>query len=57
MKRIYPVRLYKEGHQPSFEKLHYVYDIVENTDFKKDPVIDVVLTSYVQGKCLINNLF
>lgn len=54
---MYPVRLYKEGHQPNFEKLHYFYDIVENTDFKKDPVIDVVLTSYVQGKCLINNLF
>lgn len=54
---MYPVRLYKEGHQPNFEKLHYIYDVVENTDFKKDPVIDVVLTSYVQGKCLINNLF
>lgn len=51
---MYPVRLYKEGNKPNIEKLHYVYDLVEKTDFKKDPFIDVVLTSYVQGESLIN---
>jgi len=49
VKRPFPPGLYKEGNKPRMRKRTFYYDFVEDTDIRPDPLIDVVLATYVQG--------
>lgn len=49
-KRRYPVQLHKKGeNRKPLKAKHYVYELVEDTSSKKQPNVDIVLTSYVDG--------
>lgn len=49
-KRRYPVPLYKKGAGPHRLKAkHYVYDVIKDTSNDKQPKIDVILTSFIDG--------
>lgn len=50
LKRRFPVPLHKKGEDPRpLKAKHYVYELVEDTSVKKQPSLDVVLTSYIDG--------
>lgn len=50
LRRKWPPGLHKKSQQPKrLRGRHYVYEFVENTESKKKPDIEVILTDYVQG--------
>ncbi|XP_049811268.1 39S ribosomal protein L9, mitochondrial [Schistocerca nitens] len=50
LRRKWPPGLYKKSQQPKkLRGRHHVYEFVENTEFKKQPEIEVILTGYVKG--------
>uniref|UniRef100_A0A1B6FEQ5 Large ribosomal subunit protein bL9m n=1 Tax=Cuerna arida TaxID=1464854 RepID=A0A1B6FEQ5_9HEMI len=49
VKRRYPPGLYKEGNMPRLKRRTFFYELVEDTDYRQDPLIDVVLKTKVPG--------
>ncbi|KAJ8925676.1 hypothetical protein NQ315_009522 [Exocentrus adspersus] len=50
VKRRLPLRLNKQGRPPkNISGRHYIYDVVEQKHSQKDPEIDLILTTYVDG--------
>ncbi|XP_018567503.1 39S ribosomal protein L9, mitochondrial [Anoplophora glabripennis] len=50
LKRRNPVPLNKKGREPkALKSKHYVYDVVQMTHVERQPNIDIILKSYVEG--------
>ncbi|XP_050295648.1 39S ribosomal protein L9, mitochondrial [Anthonomus grandis grandis] len=50
LKRKFAPRLHKKGNDPKALKAkHFIYELVKDTSAGKQPLIDVILTSYVSG--------
>ncbi|XP_058116649.1 large ribosomal subunit protein bL9m-like [Anopheles ziemanni] len=50
LKRRFPPYLYKKTQKPGkLRGKHYVYDLVEDTTIAKKPILEVVLTTFVEG--------
>ncbi|KAF7280234.1 hypothetical protein GWI33_006277 [Rhynchophorus ferrugineus] len=50
LKRKFPPQLHKKGSPPKkLRSRHYIYDLVEDTNTKKQEDIDVILTTFVEG--------
>jgi len=51
VKRKWPERLDpKDAHPKPLKSKSYIYEVVENTEMKKEPDLRLILTSYVDGK-------
>ncbi|KAK7867924.1 hypothetical protein R5R35_005276 [Gryllus longicercus] len=49
LQRRTPPGLTKKNKRPKLRSRHYVYDLVEDTNLRKQENLNVILTSYVQG--------
>ncbi|KAG5866956.1 hypothetical protein JTB14_035410 [Gonioctena quinquepunctata] len=50
LKRKTPPQLHQKGKKPkTLRSRHFVYEVVEDTSLTKQPNIDLILTSYVEG--------
>ncbi|KAG8273786.1 hypothetical protein J6590_014425 [Homalodisca vitripennis] len=47
VKRRYPPGLYREGNRPRLSRKTFFYELVEDTDYRPDPLVDVVLKTNV----------
>lgn len=50
IKRVNPPKLHRKGEAPkNMKRKNYIYELVKNTETEKQPEIEVILKSYVEG--------
>ncbi|XP_063988261.1 large ribosomal subunit protein bL9m [Diachasmimorpha longicaudata] len=50
LKRRNPPPLYRKGSKPpNMRSRHFIYDLIEDTDIRKRPLLNLILTQYVAG--------